>query len=308
MSAGPDLLMVPAPAALDGGTLSARPANAALGPLGADRLREYGRQRRSKARTRSIVRGTIGIAGLLLLWQAMSVYYGLDLILPPPTTVLRDVVNTLLLRNTPWLYGPNIYWHLLASFGRAIVGFALASVVAIPAGLLVGRNVAVREFLEPVIRLLYPIPGIAWIPLAILWFGLTDRAVIFVVFIAEFFALFFNTEAGARSINPVIIDAARCYGASGLTLVRRVILPASIPHIITGMRIALGGAWRMIVAAEMLAAKTGVGFLLMQARYQFRAADLMMAMILISVVGFGTERLIIRTLERRTIARWQIDG
>ena len=163
-----------------------------------------------------------------------------------------------------------------------------------------------REYLEPVIRLLYPIPGIAWIPLAILWFGLTDKAVIFVVFIAEFFALFFNTEAGARAINPVLIDAARCYGASGFTLIRRVILPATIPYIITGLRIALGGAWRMIVAAEMLAGKTGVGFVLMQARYQFRAADLMMAMILISVVGYGTEKLIIRTLERKTIGKWEV--
>jgi len=131
--------------------------------------------------------------------------------------------------------------------------------------------------------------------------------VIFVVFIAEFFPLFFNTEAGARAINPLIIDAARCYGARGFTLVRRVILPASIPYIITGMRIGLGGAWRMIVAAEMLAAKTGVGFLLMQARFQFRASDLMMAMILISVVGYATERLLVRTLERRTVAKWEVN-
>jgi ABC-type nitrate/sulfonate/bicarbonate transport system permease component len=221
--------------------------------------------------------------------------------------VLRDVVETLLLmRPQPWLYGPSIYQHLLASFVRAIAGFVLAAALAIPMGLLVGRNRAVREYLEPVIRLLYPIPGIAWIPLAILWFGLTDKAVIFVVFIAEFFAMFFNTEAGARAINPLLIDAARCYGARGFTLVRRVILPATIPYIITGLRIALGGAWRMIVAAEMLAAKTGVGFVLMQARYQFRAADLMMAMILISVVGYGTEKLIVRTLERRTIGKWEV--
>ena len=124
---------------------------------------------------------------------------------------------------------------------------------AIPLGLLVGRFRAVREFVDPVIRSLYPIPGIAWIPLAILWFGLGNTAVIFVVFIAEFFPLYFNTEAGARNINPILVDAARCFGAKRLTLLRRVILPASIPYIITGMRIALGGAWRMIVAGEMLA-------------------------------------------------------
>jgi ABC-type nitrate/sulfonate/bicarbonate transport system permease component len=281
---------------------------AAERPMDAATLAGYTRTRRGQDRRRKITRGAIGIGGLLLLWQAMSSYYQLALILPPPTTVFRDVFDTLLLiRPQPWLYGPSIYQHLLASFLRAIVGFILAAALAIPMGLLVGRHRAVREYLEPVIRLLYPIPGVAWIPLAILWFGLTDKAVVFVVFIAEFFALFFNTEAGARAINPLLIDAARCYGARGFTLAWRVILPATIPYIITGLRIALGGAWRMIVAAEMLAAKTGIGFVLMQARYQFRAADLMMAMILISVVGFGTERLIVRTLERRTIGKWEVN-
>jgi ABC-type nitrate/sulfonate/bicarbonate transport system permease component len=271
-------------------------------------LDQRGRQRRRRGWQRRILRGAIGIFGLLTLWAAMSEYYGLALILPPPWTVFHDIFDTLTLDyRSPWMYGPNIYQHLAASFARAIVGFTLAAAAAIPCGLLVGRSRAMREFLEPVIKLLYPIPGIAWIPLAILWFGLTDKAVVFVVFIAEFFPLFFNTEAGARAINPLIIDAARCYGARGFTLVRRVILPASIPYIITGMRIGLGGAWRMIVAAEMLAAKTGVGFLLMQARFQFRASDLMMAMILISVVGYGTERLLVRTLERRTVAKWEVN-
>jgi ABC-type nitrate/sulfonate/bicarbonate transport system permease component len=280
---------------------------AGLEALDSATLDRHSRARRTVARRRKLTRGAIGIASLLMLWQAMSWYYNLALILPPPTVVLRDVFDTLLLiRPQPWLYGPSIYQHLLASFMRAIAGFVLAAALAIPMGLLVGRDRAVREYLEPVIRLLYPIPGIAWIPLAILWFGLTDKAVVFVVFIAEFFAMFFNTEAGARAINPLLIDAARCYGASGFTLVRRVILPATIPYIIAGLRIALGGAWRMIVAAEMLAAKTGVGFVLMQARYQFRAADLMMAMILISVVGYGTEKLIVRTLERKTIGKWEI--
>ena len=237
----------------------------------------------------------------------MAVAYDLQQILPPPLSVARTVVNTLTLNyDQRWLYGPNIYEHLLSSFARAITGFTLAAAFAIPLGLIVGRIRAVREFVDPVVRSLYPIPGIAWIPLAILWFGLGNTAVVFVVFIAEFFPLYFNTEAGARNINPVLVDAARCYGAKGVTLLRRVILPASTPYIITGMRIALGGAWRMIVAGEMLASQSGIGSILMESRYQFRATDLMMAMILISIVGYITERLIVGTLEKKTTERWEV--
>jgi ABC-type nitrate/sulfonate/bicarbonate transport system permease component len=277
-------------------------------PLGAEeKLTEYGRARRQRERLRKAFRGACGILAVLVLWQVMSMAYNLQLILPPPLTVVRTVFNTLTLNyDQRWLYGPNIYEHLLASFARAITGFSIAAAVAIPLGILVGRSRTVREFVDPVIRSLYPIPGIAWIPLAILWFGLGNTAVIFVVFIAEFFPLYFNTEAGARNINPILVDAARCFGARRLTLLRRVILPASIPYIITGMRIGLGGAWRMIVAGEMLASQSGIGSILMESRYQFRATDLMMAMILISVVGYITERLIVGTLEKKTTEKWEV--
>ena len=278
-----------------------------VGSMPASDLAEYGRQRRVRERRRIIFRGAIGVIGALVLWQVMALAYNIQQILPTPINVARTVFNTLTLNyETRWLYGPNIYQHLSASFVRAITGFAAAASLAIPLGILIGRSQTLREYIDPVIRALYPIPGIAWIPLAILWFGLGNAAVIFVVFIAEFFPLYFNTQAGARNINPVIIDAARCYGASRFTLLRRVILPASIPYIITGMRIALGGAWRMIVAGEMLASQSGIGSVLTEARYQFRAQDLMMAMVLISIIGYLTERLIVGTLEKRTIEKWEV--
>lgn len=272
-----------------------------------EKLSAYGRARRQRDRRRRIIRGAIGIGVVLVLWQVMAVAYDLQQILPPPIAVARTIFNTLTLNyEQRWLYGPNIYVHLAASLVRAISGFTIAAALAIPLGLLVGRSRAFREFVDPVIRSLYPIPGIAWIPLAILWFGLGNTAVIFVVVIAEFFPLYFNTEAGARNINPLLVDAARCFGAKRLTLFRRVILPASIPYIITGMRIALGGAWRMIVAGEMLASETGIGSVLIESRFQFRATDLMMAMVLISVVGYATERLIVGTLERKTTEKWEV--
>jgi ABC-type nitrate/sulfonate/bicarbonate transport system permease component len=271
------------------------------------KLSAYGSTKQRRERIRKIFRGAVGIATVLLIWQVMAVAYNLQQILPPPLSVGRTIFNTLTLNyEHRWLYGPNIYEHLLSSFTRAITGFSIAAAFAIPLGLLVGRSRTMREYVDPVIRSLYPIPGIAWIPLAILWFGLGNTAVIFVVFIAEFFPLYFNTEAGARNINPILIDAARCFGAKRLTLLRRVILPASIPYIITGMRIALGGAWRMIVAGEMLASQSGIGSILMESRYQFRATDLMMAMILISVVGYLTERMIVGTLEKKTTEKWEV--
>jgi NitT/TauT family transport system permease protein len=272
-----------------------------------EKLSVYGLARRRRERRRKIIRGSIGVMAVLIIWQVMAVAYNLQQILPPPLAVGRTIINTLTLNyDHRWLYGPNIYQHLLSSFLRAISGFSIAAVFAIPLGLIVGRSRTVREYIDPIIRSLYPIPGIAWIPLAILWFGLGNTAVIFVVFIAEFFPLYFNTEAGARNINPILVDAARCFGAKRLTLVRRVILPASIPYIITGMRIGLGGAWRMIVAGEMLASQSGIGSVLMESRYQFRATDLMMAMVLISIVGYATERLIVGTLERKTTEKWEV--
>jgi ABC-type nitrate/sulfonate/bicarbonate transport system permease component len=187
-----------------------------------------------------------------------------------------------------------------------MAGFGAAAAVAIPLGLMLGRLQVLREFMLPAIKVVYPIPGIAWIPLAILWFGLGDAAVVFVVFATTFFPLFFSTEAGARLINPTVLDAGRCFGAKGTSLFFRVILPATVPYIITGLRISLGGAWRMIVAGEMIASQDGIGYVLMESRFQFRAVDLMTAMILIAIVGYATEKLLVDTIERRTLEKWEV--
>jgi ABC-type nitrate/sulfonate/bicarbonate transport system permease component len=286
---------------------AATPSASRTGSSLLTRLDDISRRKKRNDRIRRIARGMTGLVAILVLWHLMSVSYNLQLLLPTPFSVFQNVVATLTLNYpTKWLYGPNIYEHLASSAARALIGFSLAAAVAIPLGIVVGWSKTVREFVDPPIRAFYPIPGIAWIPLAILWFGLGNTAVIFVVFLAEFFPLYFNTESGVRNINPVLVDAGRCYGAKNFTLLRRVVLPAAFPYIITGMRIALGGAWRMIVAGEMLASQAGIGSVLTEARYQFRAVDLMMAMILISIIGYLCERLLIGTLEKRTIERWEV--
>ena len=137
------------------------------------KLNAYGRAKRKRERIRKIFRGAVGIAAVLLIWQVMAVAYNLQQILPPPLAVARTIFNTLTLNyEQRWLYGPNIYEHLLSSFTRAITGFSIAAAArdSPRADRRAFRNV--REYVDPVIRSLYPIPGIAWIPLAILWFGL----------------------------------------------------------------------------------------------------------------------------------------
>jgi len=271
-----------------------------------DDFARHVRLRNRRVRLRRLVRGATGVLLILLAWQVMSQLLDLELLLPEPLTVLRNVVTTLTLSNQHWLYGPNIYVHLSHSFLRAMTGFVAAAVIAIPLGLALGRITTLREFLMPAIQGIYPIPGIAWIPLAILWFGLGDAAVVFVVFATVFFPLLFNAEAGARLISPTVLDAGRCFGARGFSLFFRVVLPATVPYIITGLRISLGGAWRMIVAGEMLASQDGIGYLLMESRFQFRAVDLMTAMILVAIVGYATEKLIVGTIEKRTIEKWEV--
>ncbi|MDE3194040.1 MAG: ABC transporter permease [Chloroflexota bacterium] len=262
--------------------------------------------RRRRIARRRLIRGAIGIAAVLALWEFMAKAYDLEIILPTPFTVAQDVAKMLLLQEDKWLYGPTIYEHLGASLLRALIGFGLAAVIALPLGLLVGRVAGVRETVGPVVKILYPIPGVAWIPLAILWFGLSDQAVIFTVFMGAVFPLYFNTEGGARQIDPFVVDAGRCFGARGPNLLVRVILPATLPYVIVGLRVAIGNAWRMIVAAEMFASQTGIGFLLTESRFQFRAADLMSAMVLVSVVGYLTEKVIVGTIERRTTEKWEV--
>lgn len=266
----------------------------------------YMHSRRQWLRRRRLLAGVSGVVIVLVLWEAMSKAYGLQLILPTPVTVVKTFVNTLLLRDTNWVYGQNVYVHLGASILRAMIGFAMAVALAIPLGLLVGRITIVREVIGPVMGAFYPIPGIAWVPLAILWFGLGNTTMVFVVFITALFPVYFNTVDGVRAVNPIMVDAGRCFGAAGMRLFIKVILPATVPYIITGLRIGLGTAWRMIVAAEIIAGSIGVGYLLNEARFFFRTADLMSAMILISIVGYTTERLIVGTLERRTVEKWEV--
>ncbi|MFT4649397.1 MAG: NitT/TauT family transport system permease protein [Planctomycetota bacterium] len=193
---------------------------------------------------------------------------------------------------------------IVASLFRVTWGFLLAAAVAIPIGLMVGWSTLGFRALNPIIQGLRPISPIAWIPIAILWFGIGDGAGVFLIFLSSFFPIAVGTMAAVRNISQVHRRSALNFGLTGFELMRRVVLPAALPQIITSLRIALGVAWLVIVAAEMVGMNSGLGYLINDARNMGSRYDLVVAtMIVIGLIGIVLD-LLIRQLERFDEVRW----
>jgi len=194
--------------------------------------------------------------------------------------------------------------YVVASLFRVTCGFALALLVGIPLGLILGWFERAYLALNPLIQALRPISPIAWIPIAILWFGVSDAAPIFLIFLASVFPIAVATTAAVHDLEPVYLRAARNFGLSGPELLRRVVLPATLPQILTGVRIALGVAWLVVVAAEMIAVNSGLGYLIIDARNAGKRYDLVVAgMVLIGAIGLALD-LVVRRLERFDEVAW----
>ncbi|MCB9916360.1 MAG: ABC transporter permease [Planctomycetes bacterium] len=197
-----------------------------------------------------------------------------------------------------------LWGDIIASLFRVSWGFSLAAGIGIPLGLVAGWNTRTFTALNPVIQGLRPISPIAWIPIAILWFGIGDGAGIFLIFLSAFFPITVGTMAAVRNISLVHQRSAQNFGLRGLELFRRVVLPASMPQIITSLRIALGVAWLVIVAAEMVGMDSGLGYLINDARNAGSRYDLVVAtMIVIGLIGIVLDFLV-RQLERFDEVRW----
>jgi NitT/TauT family transport system permease protein len=179
-------------------------------------------------------------------------------------------------------------------------GFSLAVLVGIPLGLLLGWFPRGGATVGPVIQFLRPISPLAWIPLAILWLGVGDASAVFLIFVATVFPLLLTAMHAARSVNHIHVAAARNFGLSSFAIVRRVLLPSALPELLGGIRIALGIAWLVVVAAEMIAVNSGLGFLIIDARNAGDRYDLVVAgMVTIGVIGLGLDTLL-RSVARRT--------
>jgi NitT/TauT family transport system permease protein len=241
------------------------------------------------------LRPVLFIAALLIAWQIAIQRHPGDL-LPSPWAVaggLGDLLQHGLL-----------FKYVVASLFRVSWGYALAVVLAIPLGLTIGWYPRAEMALGPMIQFIRPISPLAWIPIAILWFGVGDLAAIFLIFLACFFPLLLTAIDAVRNIPQVYLNAGRNFGLRPFDLISRVLYPAVVPQLIIGLRITLGIAWLVVVAAEMIAVSSGLGFLIVDARNAGNRYDLVVAgMLIIGIIGLLLDTGI-RSFEKVPSFRW----
>jgi NitT/TauT family transport system permease protein len=237
----------------------------------------------------------LALAVFLVTWH-YAVVWTATRVFPSPVEVEKGFAE-LIRKSLLWSYVGD-------SLRRVAVGFGAAVVSGLPLGLALGWYPSARQVVNPVLQLLRPISPIAWIPIAIIFFGVGDAAAIFLIFLGAFFPIIVTCVNGVSNVPPMYRRAGRNFGLSAIELLRRVIFPAALPHIIVGLRIALGIAWLVVVAAEMIAVDSGLGYLVIDARNSGKRYDLVVAaMLLIGAIGLALD-VGIRRLERIRAVRW----
>lgn len=204
------------------------------------------------------------------------------------------------------IYTPVYYQHIAFSLGRVFAAFGLATLLGVPLGLALGSSRRVYDYVFPLFELLRPIPPLAWVPLAILMFKGTETPIIFLTFLASFYATALNTMLGVRSIDPSLIRAAKCLGARPSTMFWRVVLPGTLPAIFGGLQISLGVAWFSLVAAEMVSGEYGLGYIINTGYSMATYPTIFIGIITLGIVGFATS-LIVRAVER-SLTGWRTNA
>lgn len=236
-------------------------------------------------------------ASLLLLWQlASSAFYSSSLVLPAPTAVA----------STLWelAVSGELWAHSWASIVRLSLGGMLGVGTGIVAGLIAGRNATIAALARPLVGFFSGISGVAWIPIAFVWFGTGTVMTTFILWNAVFFIVFVNTAQGVTQVHPIYENAIRTMGGGRLRVMAGAVIPGALPSILTGTRVAMGFAWRSLIAAEMLGATLGLGQLIFSAMPWQRTDTMLAGAITIGVLGTLFDRYVLEVIERRTVQRW----
>ncbi|WP_042460050.1 ABC transporter permease [Neobacillus dielmonensis] len=242
---------------------------------------------------------------IIVIWELFSrLGFVSSALLPAPTKILVSLGDWITgstgaaeVHSGQWLN------DAASSAWRVIAGYSLAVVTAVTIGIIIGWSKFAEKLLEPTIQILRPIPPVAWIPLAIIWFGIANRPAIFLVFLASFFPILVNTIHGVRTIDKNLVRAGGMMGANQWHLLRYVILPAALPSIFSGMRIGVGSAWMLTVTAEMIAVKSGLGYVLWDAYYFLRYDLVIASMVSIGLLGFSTDFILKKIIA--AVLPWQ---
>ena len=245
-------------------------------------------------------------AALLVLWHLTVEYrWVAEGIIPSPAQVLRSW--------EVWIFGVTKgglspysgTWldNVLYSSKRVLQGFGLAALVAIPLGLMIGWNRLTGRLVDPTIQLLRPVPITAWLPFAIAVFGIYDASALFLIGLGAFYPIVVNTTHGVRDTNLLLLRAARMMGAGAGTVLAKVVFPSALPSIFTGMRLGIGVAWTAVIVAEMIAVKSGLGYVLWDAYYVGRMDICVATMVSVGALAFVSDRVIVYA--SRILLRWR---
>ena len=214
------------------------------------------------------------------------------LFLPAPSQILARAVKM--------IDNGQLVQHTLASTRRVMVGFMVSSFVAIPFGIFLGSSRIFMAIFDPLISLLRPLPSMSWIPLSLLWLGISETQKYSIVFMGSFAPSLLYIIEATRNIDPLLIRAARNLGASKLDVMREVILPGALPQIIAGLKVMLGIAWTCIISAELVAAREGLGFMIMNGKEYFQTDTVLLGMVMISITVMVID-ILFRKVERRLL-------
>lgn len=252
------------------------------------------RPRRSLA---AEVRGAAPFGVLLALWYGVSAWGALPpIFLPAPTEVLRVVWELVLDGSLPT--------HVGASVGRVLVGLAVSVPLGVALGVAMGLRRGLARAVEPVASFLNSLSGIAWLPLAITWFGIGWVSVTFILWNTIFFLVLFNTLVGVRGVPRILEQGLLTLGGRRRHIILQVLIPGALPSIVTGIRMSMGFGWRAIIAAEMIGSTTGLGFLIYNAANFHQTDTILVGILLIGTIWLVTDRLVLVPIERWTVERW----
>lgn len=219
----------------------------------------------------------VSIAIGIFAWAIFAANFAYPDLVPSPLDTLKT--------GTQMIVNGDLFTHVGVSLERVLIGYAAGCILGVLVGGLIGRVKIVGQFAEPLLQLMRPISPVALVPLSIIWFGIGDMSRYFIIFYGVVIIMIMNTAAGVSATPNIRLNAARCLGAKPRQIFRRIVIPSAVPYILTGMRVALGFAFMGIVAAEMIAAQSGIGYLIMQSRMLLRTDIMFVGLVTLGVLG-----------------------